>query len=226
MEDDDIIIRRYHALMVLGIILPFLIFPFLSMVFLSASQSDAYRFIFSRFLIWAELGLVLLYARYGEVQRFFLWDEERYDFGFFLKWIIALYLLVMACGIAASIPHWLGLHERNDVSNRMLKTMRLYPLSIVFAAFTAGVTEEFIFRGYIISRLSLLLKNKHLPVIISALLFMCIHLGYKNIGELIFTFLFGVVFGYHYQKYRNIMVLVTVHALWDFLAMFAAIHHK
>jgi len=55
---------------------------------------------------------------------------------------------------------------------------------------------------------------------------MAVHLGYKTAGEAIFTLLFGLVFGYHYQKYRNIRVLVIVHCLVDLFAILTILHHK
>jgi hypothetical protein len=88
MDDTDVANRRYYTLMILGIILPFLIVPFLSLLVLQKGQSFTYLFLVSRFIIWATLGLMFLYARYGEVQKFLLWEEEKYDWKFYVGWII------------------------------------------------------------------------------------------------------------------------------------------
>jgi len=226
MEETDINNRRYYSLMVLGIILPFLLTPFLSFIFISADQSFTYRLVCSRFLIWGVFGLMLLHARYAEVQKFLLWDEEPYGISFYIVAVVGLYLLILASGMVAQIPYLLGFREKNAMMHKMQEVMRQYPLLLVFTAFTAGVTEEFIFRGYIISRLSLFFSNKYLPILISALLFMAVHLGYHNISELIFTFLFGLIFGYHYQKYRNLKVLIIVHILVDLIATLPRVHHR
>ncbi len=226
MQDTDIITRRYYALMVLGIVLPFLLTPFFSMVFGSPAQSFVYRLTLSRFLIWGMLGLMVLYARQAEVQKFLLWDEEAHNLGFYVASVAVLYVIIIGDGIIAHIPYFLGLREKNVMMQKMTLAMRQYPILLVFTAFTAGVTEEFIFRGYMISRLSLLFRNKFLPILISSLLFAAVHLGYKNVGELIFTFLFGLIFGYHYQKYRNIKVLMFVHFLWDMIAALPALKHR
>ncbi|HEY2581790.1 MAG TPA: CPBP family intramembrane glutamic endopeptidase [Mucilaginibacter sp.] len=226
MEGIEIINRRYYAIMVLGIVLPLLLSPFLSTNFLSADQSFTYRFVFSRFLIWVVLGLMFLYAHQAEVQRFFLWDEESYDFSFYLISIVSLFVLLIADGILAHIPYTLGLHEKSDMLRKMHLLMNRYPALMVFTCITAGITEELIFRGYMMSRLSLIFTNKTLPVVISAALFSYVHLGYKNLGEIIFSFLFGLIFGYHYQKYRNIKVLIVVHSLWDLMATWPTLHHR
>lgn len=226
IQGTDIPARRYYALMVLGIILPFLLMPFWSVVFLSRGQSFAYLLVCSRFLIWGVLGLMFLYARQAEVQRFFLWSEQPYPLSFYFISIVVLYILVILCGIVSHIPVWLGFHDDRTMIHKLYHVMGQYPVLIVFAALTAGITEEFIFRGYIISRLSLFFKNPTIPVIISALLFSAIHFSYKSLSELIFSFLIGVIFGYHYQKYRNIKVLVIVHFLIDIIAMLPALSHK
>jgi membrane protease YdiL (CAAX protease family) len=226
MLDTDIAKRRYYALMILGIVLPFLLTIFFSAIFSSAGQSMAYRLTCSRFVIWAVLILMFLYARYAEVQLFFLWQDEKYDFSFYFTSFIALYLCTFAGGIIAHTPYWLGLREKSEMLHKVTQVMGQYPIILVFTVITAGITEEFIFRAYMIPRLSLLFTNKSLPVIISAALFAAIHLGYKNLGEIIFALIFGLVFGYHYQKYRNIKILVVMHALWDLMASLIAMHHK
>jgi membrane protease YdiL (CAAX protease family) len=225
-EETDILTRRYFSLMALGIILPFLLTPFLSMMFLSADQSIAFRLTCSRFLIWGVAGLMFLYARQAEVQKYFLWDEKTYKISFYLASVGILFLLLIADNFIAYIPYRLGLHEKSTMIHKMAQAMKQYPVLLVFTAFTAGVTEEFIFRGYMISRLSLFFRNKGLPVVIAALLFAAVHLGYHHTGELIFTFLFGLIFGYHYQKYRNIKVLIIVHFLWDIFATLPALKHR
>jgi uncharacterized protein len=218
--------RRLNTLMLAGIALPFLLYPFLSLVFLSAGQDLMVRLIVSRFLIWAVLGALYLYARYGEMQPFLLWHEDKYKAPFYIKAIAGVYLLCFASTLISHIPFWLGLRENNSVILKMMAVIERYPLLLVFSAITAGITEELVFRGYILSRLSVFFKNRHLPAFISALLFSATHLTYKTLSELIFTFLIGVIFAYHYQKYRNIKVVIIVHFLVDLIAFLLYRGHK
>jgi len=222
----DVNSRRLRALMITGITLPFLLYPFLSLLIIPTGIDYSLKIFISRLLIWAIVGLVFLYACYGEVQNFFLWQEEKYDTAFYIKAIIGVYLLCFAAGFVAHILVLLGLHENNAVFIKAIMAMKKYPTLMWFSAITAGITEEFIFRGYILSRLSVFFKNKHVAVVISALLFAFIHLSYKTYHELLFAFILGMVFGYHYQKYRNIKVLIAVHFLVDIVAflLFKAPH--
>jgi membrane protease YdiL (CAAX protease family) len=120
----------------------------------------------------------------------------------------------------------MGLREKSPNMLRMQHLMKLYPSLGMFTAITAGITEELFFRGYVMSRLALFFKNMHVQVLISAVLFCAIHIGYHHWGEIIFTFLLGLIFGYHYQRYRNIKVLMVVHFIVDALATIVAMHHK
>lgn len=210
--------QRYYALVIVGIILPFLIEPFLSRLFLQKGDSFSVLFITSRFIIWGTLGLLYLYSRYGEVQRFTLWGEEEYGFVFYLKWIFLVYLMCIGANIIATIPGYFGLHKTSPEMLKLQNFTRQYPAFAYLADLTAGITEELVFRAYIISRLALFFKNKHYAVLISSILFCAVHIGYHDWGEIIFTFLLGLIFGYFYYRYRNIKVLNSVHFLVDAVA--------
>jgi membrane protease YdiL (CAAX protease family) len=226
MDENDVVNRRYYALVILGLILPFLIVPFLSLLVLEKGQSFTYLFLVSRLIIWATLGLTFLYARYGEMQKFLLWEEEKYDWTFYVGWIIALYSLCFFSQIISAIPYLMGLREKSPNMLRVQHLMKFYPSLGMFTALTAGITEELFFRGYVMSRLALFFKNMHVQVLISAALFCAIHISYHYWGEIIFTFLLGLIFGYHYQRYRNIKVLMAVHFIVDAVATLVAMHHK
>jgi len=217
--------RRYYALMLVGIILPFLLYPFLGMIFYSSGKDYTLHLTVSRLLIWAVLGLLVLYARYAEVQKFLLWRDEKYGFKFYAVSFVVLWLVVFVAGYISRIPALLGWHDNYSLMIRMMQIMKAHPVLLVFGSISAGITEELYCRGYMLSRLSLFFKNKYIPVIISALMFSCAHLGYKNLREIIYTFLFGMIFGYHYQKYRNIKVLIILHVAIDLFAfLFYGLH--
>src|ERR1700722_7509653 len=127
MDENDVINRRYYTLVILGIILPFLIVPFLSLLILQKGQDFTYLFLVSRLIIWATLGLMFLYARYGEVQKFLLWEEEKYDWTFYLMWIVVLYLLCFFSQIISAIPYLMGLRQKSLNMLRMQHLMKGYP---------------------------------------------------------------------------------------------------
>jgi uncharacterized protein len=182
------------------------------------------KVLYSRFIFWAEVLLLMLYANKAEHPKLLIWDEKPVDFASFLVSVVAMYFLSWACALVASVPRLLGWHENDEVLRKIVLLFVNRQWLMLFTAFTAGVTEELIFRGYILTRLSLLIRNRYLPVIISAFLFGAIHFSYKSLREVIFAFLIGIMFGVYYQKYRNIKVLIAAHFTIDMVNLLIATH--
>jgi membrane protease YdiL (CAAX protease family) len=216
--------RRQNAIMISGIAIAVLFPLALTTVVLFSGMGYPDRILYSRFIFWIEIGLLILYASKAEHQKFLLWEEKPVDAGIFLISVILLYFISIACGIIGNIPRLFGWHESNDILKRILVIFMHRPWLMFFTALTAGVTEELIFRGYILTRLSLMFKNRYIPVIISALLFAALHYSYRSLRELIFTFLIGLIFGLYYQKYRNIKVLIVVHFMIDMISLEIGTH--
>jgi membrane protease YdiL (CAAX protease family) len=225
-KDEAINQQRYKALMITGIVLPLMLYPYLGHLFLNYDMTATWRIICSEVFKWLTLGILYLYATRFELNDFLLWREEKYNAVFYLKFIILIYLMVRGAVIISNIPHVLGYHDNYQIMRKTDTVINQYPLLLACVCLTAGISEELIFRGYILSRLSLFFKNQHWPVVISALIFASVHLGYKNLGELIFVFIFGLIFGYHYQRYRNLLVLMIVHFITDFIAIGLYHPHK
>jgi len=178
------------------------------------------RMLITRITFWVYFGVVYLYAREVEKRPFLLWKEERYPFGFYIISVIVIVVVI----VAAAVLLWLSL-KAMGFKTSVLATQFLQmavPLKI-FALITAGVLEELIFRGYIQSRLQLLFDHWHFPVLISALCFALVHAGYGTLINMLVPFVIGLIFGYHYYKYRNIKVLIICHLLIDINALFHSI---
>jgi membrane protease YdiL (CAAX protease family) len=167
-----------------------------------------------RLTIWMFLGGIYLYAVKIEKQAFLLWDEKHYTFDFYIVSIIVLLSVNYICGGLIGIPfsnsNLYNFHHKVSQIDHLSKSVKF--ISVVTAAFC----EELIFRGYLIPRLQLFFKDKWLPIIISALLFSFGHLGYQTMFYIFYTLAGGIVFGYYYQKYRNIKALIVCHFLLDY----------
>ena len=100
-----------------------------------------------------------------------------------------------------------------------------YKLLVPVTTITAGVTEELIFRGYLMPRLELLYNNKYVTVIVSSLLFGMIHIGYGTVINVVATAFIGFIFALHYQKYRNIGFLIFFHFIWDTMAAYVLLRN-
>ena len=178
----------------------------------------------SRLTFWLYTGAICLYAVRQEKQPFLLWTDKSYSIGYYILHVILIFLAIILIGsIGYSILKFFGLLRVSDAVAWMRKVNA--PVKL-FGVFTAGVAEELIFRGYMIPRLDTLFKNKHRVVFISAIIFGVAHIGYGTIANVLFPAIIGIVFGYHYYKYRNIKMLMICHFLIDFNALFnTAIKH-
>jgi membrane protease YdiL (CAAX protease family) len=181
------------------------------------SNSDS--FFYSRLLLWFYLLLIYIYVLKVEKQKFLLWQERRSSFLFYLISIAAmLAAIVVAAGILHKIETYYG-WDNSDKLKALLQLLWKNKLLLLFTTLTAGIMEELLFRGYLMPRLQLLLKNNWLTIIISSLLFGLAHYSYGSLAQMINPLFIGLIFAWHYQKYRNIKVLIICHFLIDFISV-------
>jgi uncharacterized protein len=227
MDDPTLSFRHKpnQTILFLGILLAFII-PLLLMIGMGELPMDYYdKLFYSRFFYWGTALLLLGYALKIERQPFLIWQERKVTIGYFLLSVLVLYLLSIGAAIVSAMAT-LGAHDSNAVMKKVIETLRGHPATIFFIALTAGVTEELIFRGYLLTRLSQLFKNNAVAILLSSLLFALLHYKYGSYRELIFTFLIGALFSVYYLEYRNIKALIVVHFLIDFINMNLAQHIK
>lgn len=89
-----------------------------------------------------------------------------------------------------------------------------------------AICEEFVFRGFIGTRLNGLIKNKYIVIIITGLLFVIMHFPYRmiaanmslgdfDIGWLINLFIFHVIMNFIYMKTNSIYGAIIPHWISD-----------
>jgi membrane protease YdiL (CAAX protease family) len=176
------------------------------------------RFVISRLFFWLCFVIILVYVSKAERQRLLLWDDERYSVGYYLLSVIVILLIIVfgsaIIGLTLKRLDLLKFSAAITLMRNMSTPVKL--LGII----TAGVLEELIFRGYMIPRLKLFFKSGHWPVIISSAIFALGHWGYGTLINILVPLFIGLIFGYHYYKYRNIKILIICHLLIDLNAMF------
>jgi membrane protease YdiL (CAAX protease family) len=175
--------------------------------------------------IWLEVLILYLYSSKVEISNFLLWPEKKYKILFYVLSIVALFLLQLPGNFVAKIPSWFGwhviwnIHYSKHAINLMISWYHLNLAILLFSTITWSICNELIFRGYLLPRLSNLLKNKVAAIIISSLLFALFPYGGSTLKWLISDFFSGIFFAIHYQKYRNIKVLIISRVLIDITTM-------
>jgi len=197
-------------------------------VLISYSLSLKIKFIVSRILYCIMVLLMIWYAFKKEKQDFLIWHDVKRSFNFYVIAIIVIIVLISLSSILIAFT-LKQLHFNNDSKNG-LKFFQLLKEShwlIYVSAITAGVTEELLFRGYLMPRLKILLKSSTSAIILSSLFFALLHYGWGTVNQIIGPFYIGCVFAVFYQKYRNIKVLIICHTLYDLIALLGIVyfHH-
>jgi membrane protease YdiL (CAAX protease family) len=180
---------------------------------------NAISFFISRLLLWVYLAIIFIYVIMVERNKFLLWSERRYSLLFYILSILAIALIIIVLiGILSNIEAYYGLNKSEKLK-QLLQLLWKNKLLLLFTTLSAGIIEELLFRGYLMPRLQLILKHTWLTVTISSLLFALAHYSYGNWSQIINPFVIGLIFAIHYQKYRNIKVLILCHFLIDFISI-------
>jgi membrane protease YdiL (CAAX protease family) len=138
-----------------------------------------------------------------------------------LAWAVAFLLasnLILA-GLAWLLAQ-IGLPMPGEIGLMVPTTL---PGKIVWVAvsFTAGFCEEIAFRGYLMTRLRLLLKCKTwiIPTAISAVTFGVCH-AYQGWPGLIVISAYGLLFSLLYIRTGSLWPCIIAHFFQDFMALF------
>lgn len=142
------------------------------------------------------------------------------DFGIALAfWIIAMTILA-ALGIVLRLAH--VSHAEKTVINLAPATFVQVLVWIVLCC-SAGIVEEFVFRGYLLQQFSSVRGNVWIGVVASSLLFGAAH-GYEGIGAMITIAVFGALFCVLAIRRSSLRAGMMAHAWHDsFTGIFIAI---
>ena len=191
------------------------IYPLLGITLISATT-----LFISRILFWVATILLWFYSIKVDQQPLFIWNEKKYGAGFYALSMVVLFVIIII-GVVL-IQHILsisGLLKKSDVVSEMTKNFRNNMPLLLFTCLTAGVTEEIIFRAFLLPRLEVAFNKPWLAILLSSLLFGLGHAGFGTIVNIAVPVFIGLIFAWHYWKYRNIKVIMVFHFCWDLLVL-------
>lgn len=81
---------------------------------------------------------------------------------------------------------------------------------LVFAFLIAPINEEIFFRAFLVPRIGILF---------SALIFALLHTGYLSISEFAAAFIFALLAGFVFKRYKSLYSTILGHALVNFLTI-------
>ena len=210
-------------LLLLGL---FILSIFSSLALKPLGISLTYIFFVSRLCIWGSVALMIWYAHSVEKTKLLLWQETKHNFIFYVVAVISIFL-ILAVGsniITYLLSHFFHFSNDSAKLNAMLIIFKENKWLLYFTVITAGITEELLFRGYLMPRIEQLTKSSFWAIIISSLLFGLSHWGFGTVMQVIGPVFIGIIFAIFYYKYRNLKTLMIFHALWDLVQLLVAIH--
>ena len=145
------------------------------------------------------------------------------DFGF-VKDKIGMQIIVgILIGLAMSavltlIPHLLGFGENFD-TGKHYKYLWQFIYEFFYCIVAVGLTEEFVFRGLIYSKIKNIAQKEWVAILASSLLFGLFHIFGGNIFQIFTTAFIGVVFCICRLKIKNcsVLSLIIAHGVYDAL---------
>ena len=131
--------------------------------------------------------------------------------------ILSAYPLVAfltALNISIPLPEWARTGQDNafQLLGNILQMNGIGDLfiSLILVALLPALGEELIFRGIVQNKLSELIANPHIAILIASLLFGLTHMQLERILPLSFL---GLLLGYSYYYSRSIIVPIILHLL-------------
>lgn len=131
-----------------------------------------------------------------------------------LLFAVALFLAIIGVEI--------GLGIFSSITNIPLPTNVAAALAgvpvyfLVFSVVVTPVCEEVLFRGFLVPRIG---------IILSALVFAFLHLGYASISEFVGALIFGLLAGYVFKKTKSLYPSIAAHALVNAVGLAALFIH-
>lgn len=123
------------------------------------------------------------------------------------------------------IPHFVGFGEFVDTGKRY-RYLWQYAYEFVYCIIAIGAVEEFVFRGFIYSKVKRIGNKEWLAVVVSSVLFGVFHIFAGNAIQMITTAIIGAIFCILRNKIKGCtaLSLIFAHGIYDALiTVFASI---
>ncbi|MBE5806045.1 MAG: CPBP family intramembrane metalloprotease [Clostridiales bacterium] len=157
-------------------------------------------------------------------------NEKLDELGFSKEKILKQILIGIAVGCIMSIfitlIPILIFGKENTYSSSNYKYIWQYIYQFVYLMASVALTEEFIFRGYLLNKFKKISKNTIIPILTTSLLFGLFHIFNGNIIQVMVTTFIGLILVICKEKIKNcsLLSLIIAHGIYDwFIVLITAI---
>lgn len=174
--------------------------------------SEIIKEVFIKIFVWL-IPSVILQRHYNKL----MFVKKERIFSFKGKWTEFIIILCLF-----TIFHIISSY----VQNGEISISSSFRISDIIIACSVGISEEMVFRGWLLNSV-LNEKNKYIAVIINSFLFLAIHfpvwirngvfLTYITNGAFLQIMVLSIIFSFTFIRSKNIIVPAIIHAYWDLL---------
>jgi membrane protease YdiL (CAAX protease family) len=170
--------------------------------------------------LWLIYFSLHLYVRLVEKQPFYLWKEAIKKPLFYLLSAAILFILPLVIHILLKIILSL-FHSAPAVNqdNSESEFWEAIPVLRFIFVLTIAFFEESFFRGYLQPRVVSMVKNRWISLLFCGLIFSLVHIFQMNVIQMTGTFILGILYALHYDKYRSLATLIASHFLMDYISI-------
>ena len=136
-----------------------------------------------------------------------------------LKQIIIGIVIAFIMSLLFTLIPILIFGKENTYTGYNFKYIWQYIYQFVYLIFGVSLTEEFIFRGYLLNNFKKINNNQIVPIIITSLLFGLFHIFNGNIVQVIVTSFIGLIFVLCKEKIEDcsLISIIIAHGIYDWL---------
>jgi membrane protease YdiL (CAAX protease family) len=131
---------------------------------------------------------------------------------------IALGIFFALLGFVSNMSKYGGINFGANIGSRLL-------VSAIMLSFATSITEEFVFRGYLLGVFLRKYKTEFIPVLLTTVIWTAVHVpvtyfvwgmdGIQMFVYLTLTFIYGLGASIIFIRTRNIAAPMLLHVLWE-----------
>lgn len=208
--------KRFNTIYVLYCLGLFTIWGILEIIIMPYIEcykfSEIIKEVFIKIFVWL-IPAVILQRQFNK----FMFIEKDRIFSFKVKWTECIIILFLF-----TIFHLISSY----VQNGKVSVNNSFGISDVIIACSVGISEEMVFRGWLLNSV-LNDKNKYTAVTVNSILFLAIHfpvwirngvfLNHIISGAFLQIIVLSIIFSLTFIRSKSIIVPAILHAYWDFL---------